>query len=153
MRTRALGVVLALLAGGAVLWLWPRNPGSPEEQIRALFARCVRAAEERKLEVISDSMVPEFKAHGATKDEVRQMLAYQLLRDRETVAVLNPSLDVSLEGDSAGKVVAELVFARTRDKPADQLAPESVVAAYHLEARVERREGKWLFVSAEYRQR
>ncbi len=153
MSRRVVGVLLAVLAASAVLYFWPRKPGSPEEQIRALFTRCVQAAEERKLDVIAESMAPEFKAHGASKDEVRQMLAYQLLRDRETVAVLNPSLDVTVESDTTGKVVAELVFARTKDKPADQLAPESVVAAYHLEARVERREGKWLFVSAEYRQR
>ncbi len=152
MSRRAAGVALAVLAAAAVLFFWPRGPKTPEDQIRALFARCVRATEDRKLDVIADAMAPQFTARGAKKDEVRQLLAFQLLRDRETVAVLNPSLDVTLEGDAAASVSAELVFARSKDKSADQLAPASVVAAYHLDAKLERLDGEWRFVSADYRQ-
>lgn len=152
MSRRTLGIVLALLAGGAVLFFWPKKPLDDEAQIRALFAACVQAAEDRKLDVISEAMAPEFKAHGANKDEVRQMLAFQLLRDKETTAVLNPSLDVTLELPNAS-VSSELVFARTKPKSAAEVAPQSVVAAYHLDAKLEKRDGKWLFVSAEYRQR
>jgi len=148
---RALGVILALAAGALVLFFWPKKPLDDEAQIRALFAQCVQAAEDRKLDVISDAMAPEFKAQGAKKDEVRQLLAFQLLRDKETTAVLNPSLDVTVEPPNAS-VSSELVFARTRPKSAAEVAPQSVVAAYHLDAKLQKREGKWLFVSAEYRQ-
>jgi len=148
---RTVGIALALLAGGAVLFFWPKKPATDEDQIRALFAQCVKAAEERKLAVISDAMAPEFKAMGASKDEVRQLLGFQLLRDKETVAVLNPSLDVTVDAPKAS-LSSELVFARSKPASGVELAPQSVVAAYHLDAKLEKRDGLWLFVSAEYKQ-
>ena len=152
MNARVLGVILALAAGARVLIFWPKKPLDDEGQIRALFSQCVQAAQDRKLDVIADAMAPEFKAHGASKDEVRQMLGFQLLRDKETVAVFNPTLDVTLEPPKAS-VSSELIFARAKATSPAELAPQSVVASYHLDAKLEKRDGKWLFVSAEYKQR
>ena len=152
MKARTLAIGVALLAGAGVLFFWPRQVLGPEAEIRALFGRFVKAAEDRKLGVIADAMAPGFKARGAGKDEVKQMLAYQLLRDRETVAVLNPSLTVELKSDSQATLAAELLFARQKGAGPETVAPESVVAAYHLDATLERTEEGWRFVSADYRQ-
>jgi hypothetical protein len=142
------GVVLAVLTAGGVLWLWPKKPKDPEGQIRQLVAGCVAGVEKHDLGPLSDALAEDFKGpQGATVQDVKRIVAYQVLRDRETVAVFNPSLDVTVHGDDSGEMSGVFLFARSKE-----LKPETVAAAYKIQAGLERRQGDWKFVSASYEQ-
>ena len=80
-----LPLILAAVVFCLVTWrLWPRGALSPEEEIRALVARCVTAAEERELGVITEAMAPRFTGpQGASRDEVKGVLLGLLMRNRE----------------------------------------------------------------------
>lgn len=145
---RTIGIVLAVIAAGLTLALWPKKALSPEDEIRALVARCVRAAEERDLSMITDAMAPEFSGpNGASRDEVKQILLFQVMRGSEKT-VFNPSLDVTVEGPNLGAISGKFVFAAGKVKTPDG----GVLSAWQIDARLQKRDGKWLFVWATYRQ-
>jgi len=147
---RALGLVLGAVVAGLVLWLWPRKPKDPQQQIRALVAEIVAGAERRDLGPLSDAMADEFRGPGgASPQEVKQIVAFQVLRNQENVAVFNPSLDVTVHGDSAD-IEGTFLFARAKAKSVDQLDPGMVGSVYKITAALERRGSEWKFVNATY---
>ena len=151
MNPRTLGVVLAAAAAALVFWLWPRGPKDPEAQIRALVAGIVAGAEGRDVAPLSDSMAEDFKGpSGASKQEVKQLVMFNVLRNQENVAVFNPSLEVKLRGTEAADLEGTFLFARTKAKSAAELRPEAVASAYRITASLEKRDGQWKFVSATY---
>lgn len=152
MPSRPVALVLALAAAGAVLYLWPRGPKNPEDQVRALVAECVAAANDKDVSGIMDHAVEEFVGPQASrKQDVKQILAMQLLRNQEVAVILNPTLSVELKSPDAAAIVGYFVFGRTRVATADELNPQTGVAAvYKIDAEVERRDGKWMFTSAQY---
>jgi hypothetical protein len=82
---RALGAALAALAFVLVLWLWPRRPRDPEAQIRALVADILAGAERRDVGPLDEAMAEEFRGpEGATRQEVKQVIVFQVLRNSET---------------------------------------------------------------------
>ena len=151
MSRRALGLVLAALAGALVFWLWPRGPKDPEAQIRALVAKIVQGAEAKDLGPLSDAMAESFKGPQATnKQEVKQLVMFHVLRHQENVAVFNPSLTVSLRGKEDADIEGVFLFARTKAKSAAELQPEMVASAYKITAVLEKQNGEWKFTSATY---
>ncbi len=141
------GAVL-VLAIVAFLALRPKTL-TDEEQIRALVAECVTAAEKHDLATISDAMADDF--HGpssASKQEVRQILLGQLFRNQNGVAVFNPSLDVRVLGDNAS-FSGVFVFARAKD--VNWQEPGDGVTRYDIEGTLEKRSGEWLFTTAEWK--
>lgn len=150
---RTIAIVTAALAAALTLWLWPKAKLSAEDEIRALVAACVKAAEDKEVSVITDAMTEDFKGpSGAARDDVKRLIAWQVLRDKESVAVFNPKLSVSLTAEDAGEVSGKFVFARAKAKTFDQLPEGAVVSAYQIDARLQKRDGKWRFVSATYQQ-
>jgi hypothetical protein len=144
---RSIAIVAALAAAVLVLVLWPKKPLSPEDEIRALVGRCVTAAEEKNVSGISDVMAPEFSGpSGASRDEVKSLIAYQVLRGNPGAVVFNPSLDVTAASPTSGTFSGKFVFARGKEPGAAQLS------AYQIEAKLEKRDGKWLVLSANYKQ-
>ena len=142
---RTLAIVVAVLAAVLTLVFWPKKAASAEDQIRALVARCVRSAEDKDLSVIADAMAPEFQGpRGASRDEVKGTIAFQVLRGGEATTVFNPSLSVTVLSPTSGEFTGKFVFARGKDGAA--------MSAYQIDAKVEKRDGKWLFVSATYRE-
>lgn len=150
--SRPVAMVLALVAAGAVLYLWPRGPKNPEDQIRKLVAECVEAANKKDISSIMDHVAEEFVGPQASrKQEVKQILAMQLLRNQEVAVILNPTLSVTLKSNDAGSMVGYFVFARTMVANADDLNKQTGVAAvYKIDADLERRDGKWIFTGAQY---
>jgi hypothetical protein len=149
---RALGLIVAGLAAAVVLWLWPKGgPEDPEAQVRALIAGVVAGVEAKDLGPLSDAMADDFRGpQGASRQEVKQIVLGQVLRNRENVAVFNPSLDVTVKGPSEAEISGTFLFARTKAKSADELPADAVGSAYRIDATVQRRDGDWKFVSATY---
>jgi hypothetical protein len=144
---RLIALVLAGVAVVAVLVLWPKAPQDPEDQIRALVVSCVEGIEKHNVSTLSDAIADDFHGpEGLGAREIRQVVAGQVLRDRETVAVFNPTLDVTLHSQDAAEFTGVFLFSRTKD-----LKPESIGSAYRIEAKLERRDGAWKIVSASYK--
>jgi hypothetical protein len=149
-RTIAIGA--ALVAAVLTLLLWPKKQGSAEEEIRALVAQCVRAAEDKELSVIAEAMAADFKGpNNASRDDVKGILTFQLLRNAEATTVFNPSLEVTVTGPDGGELSGKFVFARGKPKSFEQVGEAGVISAYQIDAKLQRRDGKWKFVSASYR--
>ena len=147
---RALAIVAALVCAGLTLVLWPKKAMSAQDEIRAMVARCVRAAEEKDLSVIVDALVPEFKGpNGASREEVKGIIAYQVLRPGQATTVFNPSLDVTTTGASEGTISGKFVFVRGKVKTLEE-GPS--MGTYQIDGNLQKRDGKWVFVSATYRQ-
>ncbi|MBL8955388.1 MAG: hypothetical protein JNK82_31730 [Myxococcaceae bacterium] len=146
-----MGLLLGGVAGALVLWLWPKKPKDPEAEVRALVARIVAGAEARDLGPLSDAMSEKFRGPGGTsKQEVKQIVAWQVLRNQETVAVFNPSLTVTVRGQEDAELEGVFLFARTKVKRVDELQPEMVGSAYTIKATLDKYDGEWKFTSATY---
>lgn len=153
LSAKTIAIVTAVLAAALTLWLWPKAQLSAEDEIRALVASCVKAAEDKELSVITDAMSEDFKGpSGAGRDDVKRLIAFQVLRDKESVAVFNPNLSVTVTSADTGEVSGKFVFARVKAKSFDQLPEGAVVNAYEIDAKLSKREGKWRFISATYKQ-
>jgi hypothetical protein len=149
--SRPVAIVLALAAAAAVLFLWPRGPKNPEDQIRKLVAECVADANEKDVSSISDHVDERFVGPQSTgKQEVKQMLAYQLLRQQDVAVILNPTLSVTMKSATQASMTGYFVFGRTRVKTAEELNQGAVAAVYKIDADLESKEGKWWFTGAQY---
>jgi hypothetical protein len=145
---RVVGLVLAGAAAALVLWLWPRGPKDPEAQVRKLVAEIVAGVEKRDLGPLSDALSPHFRGPGgADAQEVKQVVTFHALRDRETVAVFNPSLDVTIKSPDDAEFSGTFIFTRSKE-----LTPETVASAYKVEASLTRESSDWKIVSATYQQ-
>ena len=151
MNARRLGLVLAAAAAALVLWLWPRGPKNPEAEVRQIIGDIVAGAERREIGALADAMADDFRGpQGATKAEVKQIVAYQVLRNQETVAIFNPSLEVKLRGTESADIEGTFLFARSKAKSATELDPSMVASAYRITATLDKRGGEWKFISATY---
>ena len=140
-RLMAAGLVLAGLV--ALWWWWPSPKLGPEEEIRALVADAVEAAERKEPSAVVAALADDFRGpSGASRLEVKQLVAGHLLRQAERVLVLNPSLDVTVSSSTTATLSGLFVFARgSTDQPAD-------ATKYQIEATLERRGGLWRITSA-----
>lgn len=152
MSPKVVGAALAVAAAVTVYALWPKGPSDPEAQVRQLVAQCVAAAEEKKMGVIADAIADDFRGpEGADKQMVKAIIAGQILRNSETIAVFNPTLDVSIKSPTAAEMSGRFLFARAKAKSVEALPPGAVASAYVIEATLEKRESDWQFVRASYR--
>lgn len=151
MPSRPVAIVLALIAAGAVLFFWPRGPKNPEDQIRKLVAECVADANNKDVSSITDRIDDRFVGpNTASKQEVRQILAYQLLRQQEVAVILNPTLSVTITSPTQASMTGYFVFGRTKVKTAEELTQGAVAAVYKIDADLENKDGKWWFTAAQY---
>lgn len=149
--SRPIAIVLALAAAGAVLYLWPRAAKNPEDQIRALVAECVELANEKAVGDLMDHVAEEFVGpQGSRKQDVKQTLTFQLLRNQEVAVILNPTLNVELKGETTAAFTGYFVFARTKVQTAEELNPAGVAAVYKIDADLERKDGRWTIIGAQY---
>ncbi len=154
-RSIAIVAVAAALVLG-VVWLRPRRAVAPEERIRATFEDAARAAEQRKVDRVADLLSERFDGGGegqrAGRDEVRRLLALELLRG-QWVSVAISSAEVIVDGRRArANVDAVLSRAADRKKGLASLLPgEASVHRFSLELE-EEADGKWRVVSGRWRQ-
>lgn len=152
-RSRVIGLVLALLVGGAVLALWPREEPSVQEAITRKIVQMTRAAEHKDLGTLMDGVSDRFKSgQGWTKDQVRGILVAQVLRG-QWVRIFHTGLEVTEVSPTQGDFSVRFIFARSEAQEVEQLARESVINAWLVEGTFEKeQDGEWRVVTARNRQ-
>ena len=154
MRLSRLIVVALVLAVGALVYLlWPRSEPTPDEAVRRIVVECTRAAEKKDVAAIMEHVSERFKANeGLGKQEVKQVLAGQLFRG-QWVRVFTTDLEVRTTSPSSVEMTGKFIFGRSDAKELKDLARESVVSSYQIDATFEREpDGEWRAVSARYQQ-
>jgi hypothetical protein len=152
-RGRLLAAIVAVAAGVATYLLVARPATPPEELIRRKAVAMADAAEKRDLGFIMKQVSEQFRtADGYRREDVRQMLAAQLLRG-EWVRVMTANVDVTMTSQVSADFRGTYLFGRSRAKELKDLAKESVIAAYQVTGEVKREaDGEWRFVSASWEQ-
>jgi hypothetical protein len=149
---RLLGVVLALVAGGLVLALWPTKEPGVAEAIERRVRELAHAAEERELGDLTDGVSERFRSgEGWGKTEAKRVLAAQVLRG-EWLRVFVADLSAQEESPTRGTFRTKLLFARSEAQTLEALSRDAVMSAYLLEGVFEREEdGTWRVVQARHR--
>jgi len=147
--SKDLRLPLAVLAACAALAC--RAPRSDEDQIRALFEDAARAAGERRVSDVVAPLSERFRGNeGIGRHEAKQLVAAQVLRG-EWTAVAISGATVEVEGESARATVdAILTRGAGKGKALADLLPGEA-SAHRFDCRLEREEGRWQVVAAEWR--
>lgn len=148
-RRLVIAAVVVVGVGLAYAVLRPKAL-TDEQQIRALVASCVAAAEQRDLGTIADALADDFRGQGtASKQEVKQLLLGHLFRNQHGMVIFNPALEVRVMGTNAS-FSGTFVFARSKDVSWQE--PGDGVTRYDLEGTLEKRGGEWTFTTADWKQ-
>jgi ketosteroid isomerase-like protein len=151
LRSKTLGLILALAAGGATYALWPRVEDSPEERIRRMVEEMAGAAEERDVGGILEHISEKFRGEeGMGKDEIRGYIAGHVLRG-DWVRVMAMNLEVTLTSEDGADFSGKFVFARSEEDVPGQ-ARRGSASAYLITGTLRREDGEWRFVSADHRE-
>ena len=151
-RGQVLAVVVALVAAGGVLALWPHPEPGVKEAITRQVLLMTDAAERKDMGPLMDGVAEGFHSgDGWDKQQLKGVLLGQVLRG-EWVRVCVKDLDVTEVDPSHGDVQVKIIFGRSGAEKFENLARESVLSAYLIQARFEKQDGKhWRAVSAEHR--
>lgn len=144
---------LAVLAAVALVYvLLLKPPPPPEEKIRQEVVRMVRAAEQKKLGDVMEPISLRFRSSdGLTRDELRGFLAGQLLRG-QWVRIFLVDLDVRVTSPDTAEMTGKFIFGRSDAKTLKDLAKESVMSSYQIDAQLEREpDDEWRVVKASYK--
>ncbi|BDG04920.1 hypothetical protein [Anaeromyxobacter oryzae] len=140
----------AVALAATVTWRLTRAPPRDEDRIRALLDSAARAAEERRPAEVVIALSERFRGQGLDRQGVKQLVAWQVLRG-EWVAVSIAGAAVAVEGDAArANVDAILSRAAGKGKTLAGLLPGEATA-HRFACRLEREDGEWRVVSAEWR--
>lgn len=147
--SRVIGVALALLAAGLVLFLWPDPELPVQEAITRKIIAMTHAAEEKDVAGVMEGVSERFKAgRGFSKEQVRGVLVAQVLRG-QWVRIFHTGLEVTEVSPTRGDFTVRFIFARSEAQELDQLAKESVVDAWSVEGSFEKeQDGEWRVVEA-----
>jgi len=137
-----LALVVVVVAVG-LWWSWPAEPGSPEDEVRALVGEAIAAAEARDPARLVVALADDFQGpSGASRQDVKRLIAAQLLHQSDRLVVLNPSLEVGLSSPTAATFSGRFIFARgSAEEPAE-------ASSYLIDATLERRGDRWLITRA-----
>lgn len=143
MNARALvAVLVAVIAAGAVLLLWPKEQHTPEDEVRALIAKCIAGVERNDIGPLVEAMATNFKGpSGLGRDEVRGVLLGQVMRQQGPITILNPTLDV--KETAPGLITFTGQFVMTR--------PQDGVSRHEISGTVQKLDADWQFVEVGWR--
>ncbi len=146
---RLIGLALAIAVGAAVYALWPSPRRSPEDEVRALVASAVDAAQRRDVAGVTDVLAEDFRGpQGTSRQEARQLVLGHLMRSQGALVVLNPLLDVTVAGPDRASFQGTFIFAR--GPVADGHQPGDGASRYELSATLARRDGRWVITAASW---
>jgi hypothetical protein len=151
LRSRAAAVVLAVLVVVAAVAAWRllRTPPGDEDQIRALFDRAARAAEERRVGDAVEDVSERFRGQGLDRHGLKQFVAYQAMRGTWSAVVILGS-QVRVDGDRAEAVVdVALVRSGSGSALADRLPAAG--STWRIDAALEREGRRWRVTGAAWR--
>ncbi|MFY0530073.1 hypothetical protein ACN28I_45215 [Archangium gephyra] len=151
-RGQVLGVVLALLAAGAVLFFWPREEPGVKEAITRKVVQMTDAAERKDMAELMEGVAENFQTgEGWDKQQVKGVLLGQVLRGN-WVRIFVKDLNVTEVNPSRGDVQLKIIFGRSQTDQLETLAQESVLSAYLIEGTFEKQDdGEWRIVQAKHR--
>jgi hypothetical protein len=151
-RSRVVGLGLALLVGGVVLALWPREELPVQEAITRKIVEMTRAAEQKDVGELMEDVSERFKSgEGWGKEQMRGVLVAQVLRG-QWVRLFNIGLEVKEVSPTRGDFEVKLIFGRSQADWLEELARESVINAWLVEGSFEKeQDGEWRLVSARHR--
>ncbi|MEW6433874.1 MAG: hypothetical protein AB1730_20405 [Myxococcota bacterium] len=146
---RLIGLALGLAVGLAVYFFWPKPKHTPEEEVRALVAKAVDAAQRRDAAGVTEALAEDFRGpQASSKQEVKQLVLGHLMRNRDAVVVLNPVLHVTVESPDKASFQGTFIFARAPVADWQNPAPGDGASRYDIGATVERRDGEWVITTA-----
>ena len=151
-RGQVLGLVLALLAAGAVLALWPREEPGVKEAITRKVVQMTDAAERKDMAELMEGVSDTFQSgEGWNKQQVKGVLVGQVLRG-SWVRVFVKDLNVTEVNPTRGDVQMKIIFGRSEADQLENLARESVLSAYLIEGTFEKQDdGEWRVIQARHR--
>ncbi len=149
--TRLAAIAGAACVAAAILLLWPREKDDPEEKIRRKVVQMARAAEQKDVAFVMEQVSETFRGgDGFTKQELKGFLLGQILRGN-WVRVFVADMKVTVNGGSAD-FQGKFVFGRSEAARLEELAKESVMGSYRVDAKLALESGEWRFVSATWTQ-
>jgi hypothetical protein len=152
--SRRIGIVAAVVVAGvaalAAARLLVREAPTDEEQIRLLFERAARAAEEKRVSDAVEGVSERFRGGGLDRRGVKQLVAFHVLRG-EWVSVSVAGARVRVE-EGRARAVVDAVLARGagKGKALAALLPGEA-SAHRFDAALEREGGGWRVVGASWR--
>lgn len=151
-RSRVVGLGLALLAAGAVLYFWPRPEPGVQEAVTRRIVQLTRSAEEKDVGAVMEGVSERFRSEsgGWDKKSVRGVLTAQVLRG-QWVRIFMTGLEVREVSPTQGDFQARFIFGRSEAEKLEDLAASSVLNAYMIEGTFEREaDGEWRVVRAKH---
>jgi hypothetical protein len=151
-RGHVLGLVLALLAAGAVLFFWPQEEPGVKEAITRKVIQMTEAAERKDMAELMEGVADNFQTgEGWNKQQVKGILLGQVLRG-SWVRIFVKDLTVTEVNPSRGDVQMKIIFGRSEADQLETLAQESVLSAYLIEGTFEKQsDGEWRILQARHR--
>lgn len=151
-RGRVLGLVLALLAAGAVLAFWPQPEPGVTEAITRQVVRMTAAAERKDLAELMEGVSEGFRSgEGWDKRQVKGVLLGQVLRGT-WVRIFVRDLQITERSPTEGDFQLKIIFGRSEADELEDLARESLLSAYSIQGTFQREEdGEWRVVRAKHR--
>jgi hypothetical protein len=151
-KAQVLGLVLALVAAGLVLWLWPQEEPDVRTAITRRVVKLTADAERKDLAELMDGVSERFRsAEGWGKQELKGVLLGQVLRG-QWVRIFTTGLDITPVSQTRGDFQIKLIFGRSEADALEKLARDSVLSAYLIQGTFEREEdGEWRVVQASHR--
>jgi hypothetical protein len=151
-RGQVLGLVLALVAAGLVLALWPQEEPGVKEAITRKVVQMTEAAERKDMAELMEGVSENFQSgEGWNKQQVKGVLLGQVLRGN-WVRIFVKDISVTEVNPSRGDVQMKIIFGRSEADQLETLAQESVLSAYLIEGTFEKQDdGEWRILQARHR--
>lgn len=141
---RVLIAVLPFVAGALVAGLWPKQKRSPEDEVRALVASAIAAAEKRDVAGVTETLSEAFRGGGGlSRQELKEYVAGLLLRSPDGVTVLNPALEVTVESPTSAAFKGTFIFSQGANGA-------NSLGRYDITGRASKRNDGWKFDLAEW---
>ena len=151
-RSKLFAVLVVALAAAVVVLLWPKgSQASSEELIRQKVIKMARAAEKKDVSYIMEQISERFTFdEGGSKRDLHQLLVAELMRGN-WLRVFAVDLAVTVTSPSTASFSGKFIFGRSNAATLKELAKESELSSYAIEAKLEKERDDWKFLSAKHR--
>jgi hypothetical protein len=125
---RVLSVWLVAGAVATAVWLvWPSQPRSDEELIRAAIDDMAECAGSHDLSGLLKHVSEKYRGEGGDREELKRSLAGTILRS-DWVAAIPTAVRITVEGDRA-RVALVVLLARSPARAPAEVAPEALAGS------------------------
>jgi len=151
-RSKLFAALVVAVAAAVVVLLWPKgSQASSEELIRQKVIKMARAAEKKDVSYIMEQISERFTFDdGGSKRDLHQLLVAELMRGN-WLRVFAVDLAVTVTSPSTASFSGKFIFGRSNAATLKELAKESELSSYAIEAKLEKERDDWKFLSAKHR--